>query len=184
MKFFELALPGVFLIEPELIEDERGSFRRSFCASEFKSNGLEARVFQGNFSENYSAGTLRGFHYQLPPYQEAKTLTCVSGAIFDIVLDLRPKSPTFLKHIDVELSAHSRSSLHLPPGCANAWLTLEENTTLHYYMSEKYTPSADAGIRFNDPHFNFKWPREPVVMSKKDLKYPNFHLQDFLNLNK
>lgn len=180
MKFQELSLPGVWLITPQLFEDARGSFRRTFCSEEFAARGLNVAVAQGNVSENPYPGTLRGFHYQIPPDQEAKTITCIKGAVFDIVLDLRPASATFLKHAVVELSDQNRLGLHVPAGCANAWLSLQPNTTLHYYMSIAYRPVADRGIRYDDPFFRFPWPRRPEVISTKDEGYPDFDLSAFL----
>ncbi|MDB4877451.1 MAG: rfbC [Gemmatimonadetes bacterium] len=174
MRFVELGLVGVWLIEPELVVDERGVFRRTLCAKEFAEHGLAATAVQGNISENPHDGTLRGFHYQVPPFEEAKTLLCVSGALFDIVVDLRPSSPTFLQWVSLELSAADRRSLHVPAGCANAWLTTQPNTTVHYYMSELYRPNADRGIRYDDPLFGFQWPAKPRMISKKDEGYPNF----------
>ena len=168
MKFTQLAIADVWLIEPELIEDNRGVFRRSFCAIEYKTNGLIPTVVQGNISENPILGTLRGFHYQTAPHQEAKTLTCLTGAIFDIVVDLRPKSRTFLNWLSVELSTENRNSVYLPPGCANAYLTTDDNSLVHYYMSEVYAPASYSGFNFADPQFSFSWPFEPVVISEKD----------------
>src|SRR3989338_1168143 len=134
MKFVEVGLPGVWLIEPEVFTDERGAFHRSFCAREFEQQGLVPTVVQGNISENPHEGTLRGFHFQLRPFEEAKTISCLTGALFDIVVDLRPNSQTFMQWISVELSASNRRSLYVPVGCANAWLTTAPHTTVHYYM--------------------------------------------------
>jgi dTDP-4-dehydrorhamnose 3,5-epimerase len=172
--FTELELPGVWMLEANVFADDRGAFRRSFCAGEFAAHGLASTCLQGNLSENPHQGTLRGFHYQVAPYQEAKTLTCVSGALYDIVVDLRPASPTFLRWVAVEFSAADRRSLHVPAGCANAWLTTQPNTCVHYYMSETYQPSADRGLRFDDPFFNFIWPSAPAHISQKDTAYPDF----------
>lgn len=174
MKFTELGLPGVWLIEPELFADERGLFRRTFCAKEYAAHGLASTAVQGNISENPHAGTLRGFHFQLPPFGEAKTLHCISGSLFDIVVDLRPASATFMQWVSLEFSAADRRSLHVPAGCANAWLTTSPNTTVHYYMSEAYRPNADSGLRYNDPAFDFRWPQAPNLISKKDASFPDF----------
>ncbi len=174
MKFVELGISGAWLIEPEILADDRGVFRRTFCAKEFADHGLASASVQGNISENPHEGTLRGFHYQVPPFEEAKTLLCVTGALFDIIVDLRPASPTFLRWVSVELSAEDRRSVHVPAGCANAWLTTRPNTAVHYYMSEAYRPNADRGLRYNDPLFNFSWPREPRLISKKDAGFPDF----------
>jgi len=173
MKFFELSLAGVWLIEPDLHRDSRGVFRRHFCAREFSAHGIAPTVAQGNISENPQLGTLRGFHYQAGRHQEAKTLSCVSGTIYDIVVDLRRSSPTFMKWIAVELSASDRRSLHVPAGCANGWLTTGSQTIVHYYMSEFYAPDADRGFRYDDPALDFYWPATPSVISDKDLSYPD-----------
>lgn len=174
MKFSELSLSGVWLIEPDLHRDERGVFRRHFCAEEFSAHGIAPAVAQGNISENPHAGTLRGFHYQASPHQEAKTLSCLTGAIYDIVVDLRRESATFMNWIAVELSAEARNSLHVPAGCANAWLTTAPQTVVHYYMSEAFAPGADRGFRYDDPAFGFRWPAPPKVISDKDRSYPDF----------
>ena len=174
MNFQELRIAGVWLIEPALFEDERGVFRRHFCAEEFKAHGLEATVMQGNISENPYRGTLRGFHYQLAPSQEAKTLSCLTGAVFDVVADLRPGSPTFMKWVSVEFGARDRRSLHVPAGCANAWLTTEDNTVMHYYMSAMYAPNSYRGFRYDDPGFGFNWPFTPKLISDKDHELPYF----------
>ena len=176
MKFVELALPGVWILEPEMVVDDRGVFRRTFCAKEFANHGLATTAVQGNVSENPHAGTLRGFHYQVPPHQEAKTLLCVTGSLYDIVVDLRPGSPTFLQWVSLELSAVNRRSLHVPAGCANAWLTTAADTTVHYYMSAAYEANADRGLRFDDPYFRFTWPSAPVKISAKDAAFPDFDL--------
>jgi dTDP-4-dehydrorhamnose 3,5-epimerase len=174
MRFVELGLRGVWLIEPDVFEDGRGVFRRSFCAREFAEHGLASTAVQGNISENPREGTLRGFHFQLRPFGEAKTLSCVTGALYDIVVDLRPDSRTFLQWISVEVSGADRRSLHVPAGCANAWLSTAPNTTVHYYMSEMYAPSSYRGFRYNDPAFSFRWPSAPRVISEKDRGFPDF----------
>jgi len=166
----------VWVIEPIVHADSRGSFRRHFCADEYAEHGLAPVVAQGNVSENTERGTLRGFHYQAGPFGEAKTISCITGAIYDIVLDLRKGSPTFRQWVSVEISAADRRSLYVPVGCANAWLTTEPNTTLHYYMSERFVPDSYRGIRYNDPAFGFRWPAEPVVISDRDRAHPDFDL--------
>jgi dTDP-4-dehydrorhamnose 3,5-epimerase len=174
MKFTELRIPGVWLIEPDVHADSRGSFRRHFCAREFDAHDMETVVAQGNISENAAQGTLRGFHYQVEPHAEAKTLSCLTGAIYDVVLDLRPSSPTFLTWDAIEISARDHRSLYVPAGCANAWLTTEPHTILHYYMSTFFLPEASRGIRYNDPKFRVRWPSEPSVISERDRGYPDF----------
>jgi dTDP-4-dehydrorhamnose 3,5-epimerase len=172
--FIELDLPGVFLIEPEVHRDERGSFRRHFCTDEFSVHGLVPGVVQGSLSENIREGTLRGLHYQSGHDAEAKTLSCITGAIYDITVDLRPESPTFMQWISAQFSAGDRRSLHVPAGCANGWLTLAPATIVHYYMSKKFIPGAARGIRYNDPLFNFHWPMQPTVISERDRTFLDF----------
>lgn len=174
MKFQELGLQGAWLIEPELFSDERGVFRRHFCSEEFSARGIEGRVMQGNVSENPHLHTLRGFHFQLAPHAEGKTLSCFGGAIYDIVVDLRPASKSFLQWIAVTLDAKSRASLYVPPGCANAYLTVAPDTVVHYYISEPYAPGSYRGFRYDDPAFNFVWPAEPRVISDRDRTLPDF----------
>jgi len=175
MKFTELALQGVWLIEPVLFSDERGGFRRHFCTEEFAAHGLAPTVAQGNISENVQSGTLRGFHYQVGQYAESKTISCMSGGIYDVVVDLRQNSPTFMQWVSVKISADDRRSLYVPAGCANAWLTTVANTVLHYYMSEMFSPESARGFRYNDPVFKVNWPTEPVVISERDRTFPDFN---------
>ncbi|MDO8492261.1 MAG: dTDP-4-dehydrorhamnose 3,5-epimerase family protein [bacterium] len=177
MKFLEQKIKGVFLIEPEPFVDERGMFRRHFCQKEFGAQGIVASVAQSNVSENKFRHTLRGFHYQSPPYGEDKTLSCLRGSIYDIVVDMRPNSPTYLKWLSFELNENNRNSIHIPRGCANAFLTLEDNSIIHYYHSQSYQPGAECGIRYNDPLFNFKWPAKPQVISDKDKNLSDFKTQ-------
>jgi dTDP-4-dehydrorhamnose 3,5-epimerase len=174
MKFHKQSIAGVVLIEPTPFVDHRGVFRRHFCAKEFADNGIAAEVQQANVSENVHAHTLRGFHYQLRPHGEGKTLSCLKGAVHDIVVDLRPESPTFMKWLALELNDQNRRSLHVPPGCANAFLTLVDGVLVQYYCSFAYTPAAERGIRWNDPAFNFVWPVKPAHISDKDAAHRDF----------
>lgn len=174
MKFIEQSLPGVFLIEPEPFIDERGVFRRHFCKDEFGRHGIDSEVQQANISENKFAYTLRGFHYQREPYSEGKTLSCLKGKIYDIIVDLRKDSPTYMKWISFELNDDNRHSIHIAPGCANAFLTLTEGCLIQYYCSQSYSPEAERGIRYNDPVFDFNWPREPEIISAKDMKHSDY----------
>jgi dTDP-4-dehydrorhamnose 3,5-epimerase len=162
------------LIEPNPFEDERGSFRRHFCEKEFSENGIESFIRQANVSENKSKFTLRGFHYQIGASAEGKTLSCISGSIYDIIVDVREDSPTFKKWMYFKINSKNKQSIHIPPGCANAFFTLEENCIIHYYCSQSYNSEAERGIRYNDPLFNFIWPSEPKVISKKDKNHPDF----------
>ncbi len=175
MKFIPTPIAGVTIIEAEPFEDDRGVFRRHFDAKEFQQANVLSKVRQANVSENKFALTLRGFHYQLPPHAEAKTLSCIKGRMYDIAVDLRPSSPTYLKWTGIELTENNRKSFHIPLGCANAFLTLEPSTIIHYYVSQDYEPSAERGIRFNDPTFNFVWPETPKLISEKDQGHPDFN---------
>lgn len=174
MKFREQKINGVWLIETEPLADARGAFRRHFCHLEFGQSGLESTILQTGISENYRKHTLRGFHYQVKPFEEFKTLSCMRGAIYDVVVDLRPGSSTFLQWISFELKAGDELSLHVPAGCANAYLTLEDSTTILYYMSEIYSAASYRGFRYNDPLFGVTWPVEPEIISEKDRSYPDF----------
>jgi dTDP-4-dehydrorhamnose 3,5-epimerase len=174
MEFKELSIPGLWLLTPTLVSDERGFFRRSFCVDEFAAHGLAPQTVQGNISVNSVKGTMRGFHYQQEPHGEAKTLTCVTGGIFNVVVDLRRESPTFLRSETMILDAIECRSVHVPKGCANAYLTLEEGTIIHYYMSERYVPGAARGFRYDDPAFGIAWPVPPELVSAKDLAYEPF----------
>lgn len=178
MKFYRQKISGVYLIQPEPFTDKRGVFRRHFDQKEFKANLIDHKVVQANISENKFPYTLRGFHYQIAPYSEGKTLSCIKGAIFDIVVDLRPLSATYLKWISFQIDEDNRKSIHIPKGCANAFLTLKPNCVIHYYCSEFYDPKAEKGVRYNDPLFNFKWPHKPEVISEKDKNHPDFILKN------
>jgi dTDP-4-dehydrorhamnose 3,5-epimerase len=162
------------LITPDLFQDDRGLFRRHFCQNVFKENGITFDVKQTNVSENFNKGTLRGFHYQTEPFGEDKIITLMSGALFNVVIDLRPKSPTYLKHFSLELTSQSRQSLLIPKGCASAFLTLEDNTTVFYLMSNFFSSENYFGIRFDDPYFKIKWPFQPKTISEKDKNFPDF----------
>jgi dTDP-4-dehydrorhamnose 3,5-epimerase len=174
MKFISQKINDLFLIIPDLHRDERGVFRRSFCKEIFEKNGVNFNSLQGNISENFNKHTLRGFHYQSSPSDESKIITCVTGALFNIVLDLRKKSKTYKQWSSLEIDSNKRQSIYVPAGCANAFLTLEDNTIVHYYMNDLYNPNTYKGIRYNDPSFSFKWPYEPKIISEKDLNLPDF----------
>ena len=172
MKFTALELPGARLVEPEVDVDRRGASRRHFRAGEYATQGICTTVVQDNVSENPQRGPLRGFHYRASPAREARTLSCFAGALYDIIVDLRPNSPTFMKWVAVEFSAWDRGNLHVPAGCANAWLTTMRETIVHYYVREFYATAADRGLRCNDPAFCFRWPLTPTLISEKDQNYP------------
>ncbi len=185
MLFTETKLKGAYIIEPEKFEDDRGFFARTFCRKEFESHGLNPNIVQCNISYNRKKGTLRGMHYQAAPYEEAKLVSCIRGAIYDVIIDLRPDSPTYRQWVAVTLygfnfSTHSliHSSTHkllyIPEDFAHGFLTLEDDTEVFYQMSEFYMPEYARGIRWNDSAFNISWPIEVAVISEKDKKYDDF----------
>lgn len=174
MKFENLEISGVKLIEASPFLDERGFFFRHFCMDEFFKAGIEYEIKQTNVSRNYKKHTLRGFHFQIKPYQEAKTIFCISGAFHIKIVDIRKESKTFLGSISLDLTQSEFKSLHIPKGCAVAFMTLEDNSSMLYYMYEFYRNEAYSGFRYNDPAFNFKWPADPKIISEKDNSYPNF----------
>jgi dTDP-4-dehydrorhamnose 3,5-epimerase len=174
MKFTETPLKGAFVIELEKRGDERGWFARAFCEREYAAHGLNHHLAQANTSFSAIKGTLRGMHYQLAPKAEDKIFRCIRGAIFDVIIDLRPESPTFLKSFTVELSADNRLALYIPKGFAHGFMTLAENTEVFYFVTEFYSPEQERGIRYNDPKFGVRWPIEPVVISDKDRSLRDF----------
>ena len=176
MKFQETSINGVWEIEFDLIKDDRGTFRRHFCEVEFKKRDICSLVRQTNISENTKRGTLRGFHFQKDPHWEPKTVSCLRGNAHSLIVDLRPDSKTFKKWIPFVLDSRKPVSVHVPMGCAMAWITLEDDTHLHYYMGDLYYPELSGGIRYNDPQFKFVWPFEPVVISEKDRTLPDYKL--------
>lgn len=177
MRFYLNIINGVKLIKPEPFKDKRGVFRRIFCEKEFKENELTSKIKQSNVSENKYKHTLRGFHYQTRPFSEDKTLTCIKGSIYDIVVDLRPRSKTYLKWCSFNIDEKNKFMIHVPKGCANAFLTLKNNTIVQYNSSEFYKPRFEKGIRYNDPLFKFKWPFKPKIISYKDLNHTNYTIK-------
>lgn len=174
MIFNETQLKGACIIEPEELSDERGFFARSYCFREFEKHGLNPRVVQCNISYNASQGTLRGMHYQVAPYEEAKLVRCTRGGLYDVIVDLRPDSESYLKHFGVLLDARNRKMLYIPEGFAHGFLTLEDHTEVFYQMSEFYQPNSARGFRWNDPAFGIRWPQEVSVISERDRTYPDF----------
>lgn len=172
MKFTETPLRGAFVIDLEPHQDERGFFARTFCAAEFAKHGLDVRVVQCNLSSNARAGTLRGMHFQRPPVSEAKLVRCVRGAIYDVVVDLRPDSATYLRHFGLELSSENRRALFVPERFAHGFQTLSDLTEVEYQMSEFHTPGAADGFRYDDPAFAIPWPLPISVISSKDQAWP------------
>lgn len=177
MKFTPTPLPGVFLIEPEPIEDERGFFARTFCAQEFARHGLNPHLSQCSISYNARAGTLRGMHWQAEPHAEAKLIRCTQGAIYDVALDLRPHSPMFKRWFATELSAKNHRSFYIPEGCAHGFQTLTDDCEVCYQISAPYVPEAAQGVRWDDPDFGIEWPSTVRrVLSPRDRTYPDFRL--------
>lgn len=176
MIFIESKLKGAFIIEPEKSEDERGFFARTFCQKEFEDHGLNTKVAQCNISFNRKKGTLRGMHYQITPHEEAKLVRCTSGAIYDVIIDLRQTSPTFGRWMTAELTAKNHKMIYAPEGFAHGFQTLEDNTEVFYQMSEFYYPEYARGVRWDDPKFGIKWPRDDRIISKNDQKYKDFLL--------
>jgi dTDP-4-dehydrorhamnose 3,5-epimerase len=178
MHFIETKLSGAYLIEPELLEDSRGFFARTWCRRELQQRGLNPRLAQCSISFNKRKGTLRGMHYQTPPFAEVKLVRCTMGAVHDVIVDLRPESTTFKEHLGVELTALNRLMLYIPEGFAHGFVTLEDNTEVLYQMSEFYSPSHAKGFRWNDPAFKIPWPIEVHTLSDRDRDFPDFDSQE------
>lgn len=174
MVFSETGLPGAFVIDVEPHADERGFFARSWCQREFDARGLRSRLVQCSISGSRHRGTLRGLHYQAAPCEEAKLVRCTAGAVYDVVVDLRPDSPAFRQWHAVVLSAANHRALYVPEGCAHGYLTLADNTEVLYQMSEFYEPAAARGVRWNDPAFGIAWPAPVRVISERDRGYPDY----------
>lgn len=174
VKFINTTLEGAYTIELDRIGDERGFFARLFCTKEFSNAGLVDTFVQINNSLTKDKGTLRGMHYQLPPSAEVKVVRCIQGALFDVIIDLRPSSPTFCKWHGATLTAENRRMMYVPKGFAHGFITLEENTEAFYLSGAAYAQDRERGLRYNDPQFNIKWPIEPLVVSEKDANWPDF----------
>ena len=176
MIFIETKLKGAYIIEPERLEDERGFFARSFCQRELEAHGLNARLVQCSISFNWRKGTIRGMHYQVAPHEEAKLARCTMGAIYDVIIDLRPKSRSFKQWIAVEMTSDNNRMVYVPEGFAHGFQTLVDNTEVLYQMSEFYHPECARGVRWDDAAFKMEWPNEVRVISPKDQQYPDFAL--------
>jgi dTDP-4-dehydrorhamnose 3,5-epimerase len=161
-------------MEPEILADERGFFARTLCARELADQGLKHVFVQCSISFNNRKGTLRGLHYQTPPHEEVKLVRCTMGAIYDVIVDLRPASPTYLKYFAVELSQDNRKMLYVPEGFAHGFQTLADRTEVFYQISEFYHPEHSAGHRWDDPAFGIDWPLEVSVISERDRRYASF----------
>jgi len=174
VKFSPTALAGACIIDIEPVPDERGFFARSWCREEFARHGLNPDLAQCSISFNKKRGTLRGMHYQAEPHEETKVVRCTRGAIYDVIVDLRPASPTFRKWIAVELSADNRRMLYIPAGLAHGFQSLTDDTEVFYQISAPYHPESARGARWNDPAFGIEWPVAERVISDKDRQYPDF----------
>ena len=168
----ETPLQGAFLVMPSRSQDARGLFGRLFDADVFRSRGLEVEFSQASFSYNIEAGTLRGMHYQEPPWAEAKLVRCTRGALFDVIVDLRAASPTHMDWFGVELNEHDRAALYVPRGFAHGFLTLTFGAELYYQISTPFHPESSAGLRWNDPALGIVWPSMPSVISERDACFP------------
>jgi dTDP-4-dehydrorhamnose 3,5-epimerase len=175
MIFEPTLLPGAFVVEPELWRDPRGYFARTWCREEFAAHGIDSLPVQCSVSFTERRGTLRGMHYQVAPYQETKLVRCVRGAIYDVIVDLRPHSPAFRRHFAVELRERSHRMLYVPEGVAHGFQTLEDDTEVTYQMSQFYRPEAALGVRWDDPAFAIRWPEPVRVLSDRDRSYPDFN---------
>lgn len=174
MIFNESRLPGVFEVQIERKCDERGFFARTWCQREFAERGLDANLVQCSLSYNHKKGTLRGLHYQAEPHAETKLVRCGKGALYDVVLDLRPGSQTYKKWIGVCLEARKHNAIYIPKGCAHGFLTLEDDTEVCYQMSEFYDADSARGVRWNDSAFQIHWPVRVEMISARDANYPDF----------
>jgi dTDP-4-dehydrorhamnose 3,5-epimerase len=180
MTFQETPIPGAYLIDLETRGDERGFFARAFCEKEFEAQGLVTRFVQVNNSVSARRGTLRGMHYQLPPKAETKVVRCIRGALYDVLLDLRPDSPKFGASFGAELTGDNRRMMYVPKGVAHGFITLIDDAEALYFVDEFYAPQFERGIRWDDPRFKLSWPLAPAVLSEKDANHrlfdPDWHL--------
>jgi dTDP-4-dehydrorhamnose 3,5-epimerase len=182
MIFTETDLQGAYTIEPEKLADNRGFFGRTWCQQEFRDRGLDSQLVQCSISFNHQQGTLRGMHLQLPPSAEAKLVRCTQGAIYDVIVDLRSNSETYLQWTAIELTAENRTALYIPPGLAHGFQTLANNTEIFYQMSDFYHPDLARGFRWNDPIFKIDWPEEVRVIADRDREYPDYTPESFSTL--
>jgi dTDP-4-dehydrorhamnose 3,5-epimerase len=174
MKFNSTDIDGLYYVDIDRLKDERGFFGRAFCRQEFDEIGLDSEVCQANISYNQRAGTLRGMHYQKPPYQESKFIRCIRGSIYDVVIDLRKNSPTYCHSFGIELNDENRTALFVPKDFAHGFVTLTDDTEVIYMVSQSYVPNAEEGIRWDDPVFAIDWPINPSLVSSKDAQWPDF----------
>ena len=175
MIFTETILKGAFIIDLDRKKDERGFFARAFCQNEFRDHGLKPVIAQANVASNASKGTLRGMHFQYPPAAESKLVRCTRGAMLDIIVDLRPESPTYLEHVALELNEDNMTALYVPERFAHGFQVLRDNTETSYQMGEFYKPNAESGLRYDDPRLRLNWPLPVSVMSPKDQALRTLH---------
>jgi|LakMenEpi03Aug12_release.lakeMendotaPanAssembly.Ray.scaffolds.fasta_scaffold407415_2 dTDP-4-dehydrorhamnose 3,5-epimerase len=178
MKLVDTNFQGVKLFEMTPFRDERGFFARNFCCEVMENSSANREVSQANLSFNSKKGTIRGFHFQFPPYQEAKTVTVIQGSVHYKIIDIRPDSPTYLSVSEYELEPLAHV-IQVPQGCAPAFQTLVDNTLLHYYVSQSYNSDFEDGIRFNDPQFNFSWPINTSIISERDKSFKDFNRNSY-----
>jgi dTDP-4-dehydrorhamnose 3,5-epimerase len=171
MIFTPTKLKGAYIIDLERREDERGFFARAFCQKEFEAHNLKPLIAQANVAFNFKTGTLRGMHFQFPPFAETKVVRCNRGAILDIIVDLRPESPTYLEHISVELTEDNNRALFVPERFAHGYQTLRDKTETSYQVGEFYSPASESGLMYNDPRLSLEWPLAINVISEKDQKF-------------
>ena len=171
MIFHETKLNGAFIVELDMKDDDRGFFARAFCSQEFEALGLRPQVMQANLSYNHAKGTVRGMHYQVSPASEPKFIRCIRGAIWDVIIDMRPESPTYLEHIGVELSAENRRAIYVPDMFAHGNQALTDGAELLYLVGEFYTPGCERGVRYDDPSIGIEWPLPVSVISEKDASW-------------
>jgi dTDP-4-dehydrorhamnose 3,5-epimerase len=178
MIFTETKLPGAFIIDLELRTDSRGFFARAFCQHEFEAHGLKPIIAQANVAFNHQKGTLRGMHFQFPPAAETKVVRCTRGAILDIIVDLRPESPTYLQHVAVELNEDNHRALYVPERFAHGYEVLRDNTETSYQVGEFYAPGFEGGLLYSDPRLKLSWPLPITVISEKDAVWPLLDAQE------
>ena len=180
MIFTETTIKGSYIIDLDLLEDERGFFARTFCSREFAAHGLKPEVIQCNLSLNHKRGAVRGLHFQLPPVAETKLVRVLRGAINDVVVDLRPDSPTYMNHLEVELTAENRRALYVPEMCAHGYQTLTDNVEILYQMGAPYAPEFARGVRYDDPAFGIDWPLPVTDISERDLSWPSWPVANLI----
>lgn len=171
--FFEpTPIAGVWVLSPDPRSDERGYFARVYCKREFREHGIECDIVQANSACSYMAGTVRGLHYQPAPHPDPKLIRCVRGAIFDVIIDMRPESQTYLDYFSIELTGENGLMLYVPPLCAHGYMTLVDQVEVSYLAGEYYVQGSELGIRFDDPEVGIAWPRSATVVSERDRNWP------------